>query len=164
MAKIVFFLIVVFIAVFPLFISNRHYKTFYEKKENRPLIEIIDGKYKKYNKILEMNGSFSKGNIYSNYYQFDNFFANNLIKKEKYFAKWALKKDDIIKGNRVKYLNNDYSLNSKNVIYDEKRKLLKGWDFNFTSNKARGMGKYFEIDKNKNLLAKNIVYYIKVGK
>jgi hypothetical protein len=157
-------LIVVFIAVFPLFISNRHYKTFYEKKENRPLIEIIDGKYKKYNKILEMNGSFSKGNIYSNYYQFDNFFANNLIKKEKYFAKWVLRKNSLINAKYAYYINNDYKVNAKKMLYYERNKFLKGWDFNFSSNKTRGNGKYFEIDKNKHLFAKNIIYYIKVEK
>jgi hypothetical protein len=164
MAKIVFFLIIFFIMIFPVFISNKHPKVIMKKQENKPLIEIIDGKYKKYNNILETNGSFKKGKIYSNYYEFNNLFANNLIKKEKYFAKWALKKGNIIKIEFVKYINNDYNLTSKNVIYYETNSLLKGWEFNFSSDKARGRGKYFEIDKNKNLYAKNIIYFIKVEK
>jgi hypothetical protein len=164
MAKIVFFLLIFFIMIFPVFISNKHHKIVVEKQKNKPLIEIIDSKYKKYNKILEVNGSFKKGKIYSNCYKFNNLFANNLIKKEKYFAKWAFKKDNLIKGKFVKYINNDYNLTSKKVIYYEKNNFLKGWDFNFTSFKAKGKGKYFEIDKNKHLFAKNIIYFIKVKK
>ncbi|GAX88038.1 conserved hypothetical protein [Lebetimonas natsushimae] len=164
MAKIIIFLTIVFIMIFPIFISNKHYKKIPEKKENKPLIEIIDGKYKKYNNILEINGSFSKANIYLNYYQFDNLFADNLVKKEKYFAKWAFRKNNIIKAKIVKYINNDYNVHAKNVLYNEKKKLLKGWDFTFNSNKAKGKGKYFEIDKHKHLFAKNIIYYIKVEK
>jgi hypothetical protein len=164
MAKIIFFILIVFIIVFPVFISNTKYKTFLKKAENKPLIEIFEGKYKKYNKILEINGSFSKAGIFKNSYQFFNLYANDLVKKEYYFAKWALKKDNIIKAKRVKYINDDYLINSENIIYYENKKFLKGWDFNFSSVKAKGRGDYFEVDKNKNLFAKNVVYFIKVEK
>jgi hypothetical protein len=164
MAKIIFLLMIIFIMIFPIFFSNKIHKNLSKKKANKPLIEIVEGRYKKYNKILEINGSFSKAYIFKNFYQFDNLYANNLIKKEKYFAKWALRKNNLIKAKSVKYLNKDYTVEAKRGIYYENKKFLKGWDFNFSSNKARGKGKYFEIDKNKNIYAKNVIYYIKVGK
>jgi hypothetical protein len=164
MAKVIFFLIIIFIMIFPVFVSNKKYKTIQTENEKRPLIEIFEGRYKKYKKSLEINGSFFKVNIFKKYYQFKNLKVNNLIKSEKYFAKWALKKDGLIKAKEVSYINNDYAINSKNIIYYEKKKFVKGWDFNFSSFKARGKGKYFEIDKNKNLFAKNIIYFIKVEK
>jgi hypothetical protein len=164
MAKIVFFLIVIFIIFFPVFISNNKHKVISTKIEDKPLIEVFNGKYKKFNNKLEIEGNFKKANIYKTHSEFVNLLVNDIIKSEKYFANWALRKDNLVEAKFVKYINNDYIINSKNVVYFSKERFFKGWDFNFSSDKARGKGKYFEVDKNKNLFAKNIVYFIKVEK
>jgi hypothetical protein len=165
MAKIIiFFIFIIFIIVFPLVGGGNNYKTFLQKNTMKPTIEIFNGIFKKYNKILEINGSFIKADFFKNYYKLNNLYADDLLNEEYYFAKWALKKENIIKAKKVKYINNDYSLNSENIIYYENKKFLKGWDFNFSSVKAKGRGDYFEVDKNKNLFAKNVVYFIKVEK
>jgi hypothetical protein len=163
MGKIAFFLIIVFIIIFPIFLSNKTYKNnLINHQKNKALIEIIDGKYKKYNHSLEINGSFKRADVFKKYYQFSDLYANDLIKNETYYAKKAIKKDNLIKAINVKYKNLDYTLNAFKVVYYEKKKFLKGWNFYFTTDKIRGEGKYFEIDKNKNLYAKNIIYYLKV--
>ena len=165
MAKIVFFILIIFIMLYPIFISNKNYKFISKEKNiNKPLIEILDAKFKKYNKILEINGTFKKAYIFKTYYKFNDLFANNLIKKEQYFAKIAIKKGNIIKAKIATYKNSDYLINSKNAIYNEDKKILKGWDFNFTSKKAKGKGSFFKVDNNKNIYAKNIIFYIKVYK
>jgi hypothetical protein len=163
MAKIIFFLSVAFIMFFPIFVSNKIYKGNFKSGENKPLIEIFNGTYKKFNKKLEISGTFDKAELFKNSYVLYNLFANDLIKKQKYFAIFAKKENNLITANDVKYINSDYLLNAKKVIYYEKKKFLKGWNFNFKSDKSKGKGKYFEIDKNKNLFAKNIVYYIKAA-
>jgi hypothetical protein len=149
---------------FPIFISQKKYKNVPNIAQVKPLIEIYNGEYKEFNKKLELNGSFEKAFIFKDNYQIYNLIANNLDKNEKYIAKYALKKDGFIKAKDVIYSNSDYSLFSKNMIYDEKKKFLKGFIFNFKSKEAKGRGNYFEIDKNKNLFAKNIIYQIKVDK
>jgi hypothetical protein len=165
MAKIIFFLFILFVIVFPIFISNKSYKNISQTNEKKPVIEIFNGVYKKYNTNLEMNGSFDKAEVFNiNYEKIYNLIADDLRKKEKYFAKVAIKENNIIKATDAKYKNDDYFVKAKKVIYYEKKKFLKGWNFNFKSDKAKGKGEYCEVDKNKNLFAKNIIYYIKVEK
>ncbi len=165
MAKIIFFFLILFIMLFPVFMSTKTYKSVKHKNNNTlPLIEVANGTFKKYNFVLEINGTFKKLNIFKNYYEFNNLYANDIVKQEKYFAKWALKNNNVIKAKNATYKNSDYILHSKNVIYYEVKKALSGNDFNFTSGKAKGKGKYFKIDRNKNIYAKNIIYYIKVKK
>ena len=165
MAKIAFFFLILFIMLFPVFMSTKTYKKIkYKNNSPLPLIEVKGGTFKKYNFFLEINGTFKKLNIFKNYYEFNNLYANDIIKREKYFAKWALKNNNVIKAKNAVYKNSDYILHSKNVIYYEAEKVMSGYDFNFTSDKAKGKGKYFKIDRNKNIYAKNIIYYIKVEK
>jgi len=165
MAKIVFFILVLFIMIYPIFISNNNYKIIKQNQvEKKPLIEIVDAKFKKYNILLESNGTFKKADIYKNYYQFVNLFVNNLIKKEKYFAKWAQKKNNLIKAKDAKYSNLNYKINAKRAVYYINKGFLKGWNFKFFSKNAKGEGTYFQVNKKKNLFAKDITYYIKVEK
>jgi len=161
MVKIVFFLII-FIMIFPLFFMNEKVKILRKNNETKPSIEIIEGSFEKYSPILEIQGTFNKLNFFKKYLEIKNLEAKNLIKKEKYFAKWVLNKKNIIKGKDVKYENSDYNLTTVKAVYLKNKKILEGSKFHFISMKARGEGESFKVDKNRHIFAKNIRYYIKV--
>ena len=150
--------------IFPLFFVNEKFNKVKKTNEIKSPVEIIKGNFKKYTPILEMQGRFEKLNLFKKYLEIKNLEAKNLIKKEKYFAKWVLNKKNIIKGKDVKYENSDYNLTTVKAIYLKNKKILKGDKFHFISMKARGEGESFKVDKNRHIFAKNITYYIKVKK
>jgi hypothetical protein len=163
MAKIIFFLLTIFIIIYPIFFSKSVHKNIKKDYSKKPLIEIFNGTYKKFNlSSIELNGSFSKAEIFKNYYHLFDLLSHNILKRESYFSKDAVKQNNLIKGKNVKYRNENYILEAKKAFYCEKKKFLKGYDFNFSSIKAKGRGKYFEVDKNKHIFAKNVTYFIKV--
>jgi hypothetical protein len=164
MVRIVFFLISIVIMFFPLLFSYSDKQKIMKSCNNKAVIEIFDGYFRGYrNYFIDFKGNFKKAEFFSDYKKFYDLWVNKIFKNEKYFAKSAIKKENIIKANRVFYLNKDYVLFSPRIVYDIKTKFLKGWDFNFTSKQAYGKGKYFEV-KDKNIYAKNIIYFIKVDK
>jgi len=161
MAKIVFFIIIL-IMVFPLFFMNEKFKTVKNSNVIKPPIEIIKGNFEKYNPVLEITGSFEKLNFFKDYLEIEALSTNDILKNEHYFAKWALNKKDKIEAKDVKYQNSDYNLSTTKAVYLKKEKILKGGKFNFYSLDARGKGNSFIVDKDKNIFAENITYYIKV--
>jgi len=161
MVKIVFFIIFL-IMIFPLFFMNEKFKQVKTSNLIKPPIEIIEGKFKKYNPELEKIGHFQKLNFFKDYLEIKNFYLIDIVKNEHYFAKLILNKKDKIEAENVKYQNSDYNLSTIKAIYLKKEKILKGDRFNFISLNARGKGKSFLIDKNKHIFAKNVIYYIKV--
>ena len=161
MAKIVFFIIIL-IMIFPLFFMNEKVKVIKENNETKPPVEIIGGSFEKYNPLLEIRGNFKKLNFFNNYLEIEDLCAYNIIKKEQFFAKWALNEKETIKAKNVKYQNSDYNLTALTALYLKNAKILKGGEFKFYSSDARGIGKRFTVDKDKNIFAENITYYLKV--
>jgi len=161
MVKIVFFIIIL-IMIFPLFFVNEKFNKVKKTNEIKAPVEIITGNFKKYTPILEMQGRFEKLNLFKKYLEIENLEAKNLIKKEEYFAKWALNEKDKITAKNAIYKNSDYKLTTIKAIYLKNEKTLKGGKFHFVSIKARGEGESFKVDKNRHIFAKNITYYIKV--
>jgi len=161
MAKIVFFIIVL-IMVFPLFFMNEKFKAVKKSNVIKPPIEIIEGNFKKYNPVLEITGSFEKLNFFKDYFEIKALSTDDVLKNERYFAKWALNKKDKIEAKNVKYQNSDYNLTTIKAVFLKKEKILKGGRFNFSSSDASGKGSSFTVDKDKNIFAENITYYIKV--
>jgi len=161
MAKIVFFIIIL-IMVFPLFFMNEKFKAVKKSNVIKPPIEIIKGNFKKYNPVLEITGSFEKLNFFKDYLELKTLYVDDIIKNEHYFAKWALNKKDKIQAKEVKYQNGDYNLSTTKAVYLKKEKILKGGKFNFSSLDARGKGNSFIVDKDKNIFAEKITYYLKV--
>ena len=167
MVKILVFLsILTGIIIYPVIISsNNLLKIKKEKIKKLPNIEIIDGKYKIYNNVLEKNGTFTNFEIFThNNYIAKNLTAYDLIKKEFYKSKKTIMNNNIITGFTVFYKNSDYKLKTTKAIYNTKNKILKGNKFVLLSKDYRGYGSNFKVDQHKNIDATNITYYIKVKK
>jgi len=163
MVKAVFFIIIL-IMLFPLFFVNEKFKQIKKTNEVKSPVEIIMGNFKQYTPVLEIEGNFEKLNFFNKYLEIKNLYANDIIKKEKYFTKWAVNKKYKITAKNVMYQNSDYNLTTIKAIYLKNEKILKGGKFHFVSMKARGEGESFKVDKNRHIFAKNITYYIKVKK
>ena len=161
MVKVVFFIIVLII-IFPLFFVNEKFKQIKKINKVKAPVEIIKGNFKKYTPVLEMQGKFEKLNLFKKDLEIKNLYARDLIKKDKYVAKWALNEKNKIEAKDVKYKNSDYNLSTIEAVYLKNEKILKGKEFNFSSVNTRGEGKSFKVDKNKHIFAKDITYYIKV--
>jgi len=168
MVKIlIFVLMIIGIIFYPVYsvYGNKTAKHADIKKINIPDVEIIDGKFRMYAKVLEKTGKF-KFLIYykKNFYIIKDTYVRDLLSGERYRAeKNILKNDDII-GYNVFYRNNDFELITSKAVYNKNKKILKGEKFKLTANNFKGEGKFFIVDKNKNLSASNIKYYLKVDK
>ena len=163
MGKIVlFFIFILIIIVYPMLISY-NYKPFL-KEFNKPEIIINKGNFYIYSPILEKKGNFSKFYLENNSYIALNLYIKDLIKKEEYKAKRAVLKNDLIKAKDGWYKNNEIELITNRAIYYKNEKLLKGKNFKLYATNFRGFGDEFLVDENKNIKAKNIIYYLKVRK
>jgi len=165
---LIFVLMITGIIFYPVYsvYGNKTAKQADVKKIEIPDVEITEGRFRMYAKTLEKTGKFKFLNIYykKEYYIMWDITVRDLLSSERYRAeKNILKNDDII-GYNVFYRNNDFELITSKAVYKKNKKILKGEKFKLTANNFKGEGKFFIIDKNKNLSASNIKYYLKVDK
>jgi hypothetical protein len=161
----IFFFIVAVVSVYPLLESKNQPKI--KEYKNKKIIPTVieNGKYYIYEVNLTKEGSFKRLELYSQQkIKAYDFLLKNKITKEKLFSKTAIYKKPILKGIDVKYINNEYNLITKNAIYNQNKKTLKGGEFELYSVNYKGYGKSFFVDENKNIYAKDIKYFIKVDR
>jgi len=159
----IFVLLVMLVAVFPLVMQEYDYNIS-EKNAPKtlPMVFFKDGKYKIYNKKLDKKGVFSTFKIYPNRYEATNLSVEELIKKDRIFAKEALFKKNKIFGKDVVFNKEGFTLTSDKAVFDKIRHTIKGENFYFYAEDYRGKGKRFYIDKKRNIDAEDITYYLKV--
>ena len=164
MDKIKYFLFIIFlliVAIFPI-VKKNNFKGINSKRVIIPTI-LYNGKYFVYEQNLTKLGSFSKLEIFNNKINVYDFYLNNLIDKYKLFSQKGNFVNPLLKGENVKYINQDYNLTTNFAIYNQKSKILKGKKFSVYSNNFKGFGDSFKVDKNKDIFATNIKYFIKVN-
>ena len=162
---LVFLLILTGIIIYPVIISSNLPKIQRVEIKNLPNIEIVNGKFFIFKNLLEKKGSFDKLDLLNQKsYLLFNLNVYDLLKKEYYFTKKAIFKENIVKGFNVYYKNSNFELNTTKAIYNRKNRMLIGGRFKIISNDYKGYGLKFKLDKNKNISAENITYYLKVKK
>jgi len=164
MDKIKYFLFIIFlliVAIFPI-VKKNNFKEINSKRVIIPTI-LYNGKYFVYEQNLTKLGSFSKLEIFNNKINVYDFYLNNLIDKYKLFSQKGNFVNPLLKGENVKYINQDYNLTTNFAIYNQKSKILKGKKFSVYSNNFKGFGDSFIVDKNKDIFATNVKYFIKVN-
>jgi len=155
-------LLVLFIIItitFPFFFSPKKIE-YKESNKSLPYIQIYNGVFKVYNKIIEKKGTFSQTNYFNKNY----FITNNLDmflydKNSSLKAKKVLYKNQYYLTNVI-YKTNKYKYKAKNGIYNENTKTFIGYNFQFFNDKIDGKGNKM-IYKNDILTADNIKYTIK---
>ena len=160
--KIFFFLFIFAVSVYPVFLGSEEYVEKKEKKIKLPEIEIKKGDYFIYNGVLEKNGTFAVLEKFPSKYVAYNLVVDDLIKKAFYKAEKTVFLKNKIIGFDVFYRDNTIKLTSNKAIYDKTTKELKGGKFKLFNKDIRGYGSSFIIDKNRNIFAKDVTYFIKV--
>jgi len=170
MVKILFFVAAVLgIMFYPVVVSNNETKKTHKnnlKIKNLPDVQVENGKFFIYNKLLEKKGDFEKLNIYKNKNKYVAFKLNadNVLTNEKYKSPKTILNGDLITGYDVWYKNKDYELKTVHAVYNQKSKILRGGQFKVFSKNFRGYGKKFKVDDKQDIYSQNITYYIKVEK
>jgi len=164
MVKIKYFLFIIFLLVVSIFpiIKKNNFKKINLKSAIVPTI-LYNGKYFIYEQNLTKFGSFSKLEIFNNKINVYNFFLNNLVDKYELFSSRGVYIKPFLKCENIRYINQEYNLTTNFAIYNQKLKILKGKNFSISSNNFKGFGDSFKIDKNRNIFATNIKYFIKVN-
>ena len=164
MVKIAFFLaILIGIIVFPIIeITIHKEKKIYEVKSYIPII-IKKGKYFLYNTKLEKEGNFSVLKVYNKKtLEADDFLLKDLANDSVLISKTIKYTSPFLKGEKVKYLTKNYKIYTKFAIYNNKTKIVIGGEFNIYGESYKGFGENFIVDKENNVYAENIKYFLKV--
>ncbi|WP_456479640.1 hypothetical protein [Nautilia sp.] len=166
MVKItVFGLLVLGIMFYPLTLGNRITVNGKKIKTVKlPEVEFEKGNFLIYDTVLEKKGKFDLLKIYKKEYIVYNLNMADLIKAENYKASKTVFKKSCITGYNVTYKNRDLELITNKAFYDKNRKILKGGQFRLYSKDYRGVGSSFVVNSKKDLYARDITYYLKVGK
>ena len=153
-----FILFLIGIIFFPFFFSKKEIKI--ERNILLPYIEVKNGFFKTYNKILKKDGSFKE----LQYFNTKNYISKNLQIKflDKNSTLFAEKL--IFNGKYnffdTKYITPTYTYLAKKAIYDDKTKILIAYNFTFFNDKIDGKGIEM-IYKDDKIVADNIIYTIK---
>ncbi len=166
MGKItLFFIFLIAAMLFPI------YEYFLQKpvkkikmSKNIAIANIYKGRFRTYDNNLTKIGHFDSLNIYKTYYLADNLYVNDVIKKEHYSSKKAKFENSVVYANIFYYQNSNYSLDTLKAIYFLKIKLFKGGKFFLRGKDFNTTGVRFLIDKNKNIIADNTIFNLKVNK
>ncbi len=158
-----FFAVIVAVSIYPVLeVKNQPKPKKYENQKIIPTV-IEKGKYFVYEENLTKKGSFEILEIYKkNLLKAFDFKLINIKKQEKLFSKKVLYKKPILDGTSVFYSNKDYNITTDFAKYNQKTKILKGGKFKLYSLSYKAFGKSFIVDKEKNIYATKIKYYLKV--
>ncbi len=164
MDKIKYILFIIFLLIVTIFpiIKKNNFKKINSNSVIIPTI-LYNGKYFVYEQNLTKLGSFSKLEIFNKKINVYDFYLNNLIDKYKLFSSKGVYVKPLLKGENVKYINEEYNLTTNFAIYNQKSKILRGKRFSVYSNSFKGFGDSFKVDKNRDIFATNIKYFIKVN-
>ena len=164
MVKIVLFLAILSgIILYPIIeMSGHKEKKVYEVKSYVPIV-IKKGEYFLYNVKLEKKGNFAKLNVISKrVLEAENFLLKDLKKEALLISKKIKYTAPILKGEDVKYITKTYKINTKYAIYNDDSKKIKGGKFSIYGESYKGFGDSFIVDKDNNIYANNIKYFLKV--
>jgi len=156
--------IIIGVMVFPLFSDVKGVQEQKVVAKELPEVVLKKSDFYMYDSRLVKKGMFDELNIYKKGYIAYNLFVSDLEKNETYKAKKTVFKNKLITGYQVWYKNKDLELNTTQAQYDKETGVLDGGEFELYSKDFRGYGKNFEVDRNKNLFAQNITYFLKVDK
>jgi len=167
MVKIILFLLVLlFVLTYPIYLINR--SSFYayvsKQKGNLSLITLKKGYFFKYDFNLEYEGNFSKLDVYKNFYKTDNILVKNLDKNETFKADNAILKGEFLYMNNFVFFNRDFHFFSSFSIYSLKNKTFNGKNFKIIASLFKGKGSKFFLDRDKNIIANNVIFEYKVNK
>ncbi len=162
---VLFFVFILFIAVYPLLeVKNFKGNNCFKKENIIPTI-LRNGNFYVYNQNLIKEGNFSVLNVYNNKKLSGvDFKLKDLEKNFTLKSKFVKYLSPILKGREVKYYTKDYYLVAKSATYNEKSEVLSGKIFDLYSDSFFGKGKSFKIDKLNNIFANKIYYILKVDK
>jgi len=164
MGKIVFFFIIfmIIVMIYPIYESNQpKIKAFVDKNITPTVID--NGEYFVYDTNLIKRGSFKKLEVLGKdeLRAFD-FYLFDFVKKESIKAKLINYQKPILSGVDVFYKTEEYNIFTKNATYNRQTTVLEGGRFKMVSESYIGFGDSFLVDKEKNVYAKNIDYFLKV--
>ncbi|MEO1922975.1 MAG: hypothetical protein ABGX25_00495 [Nautiliaceae bacterium] len=166
MVRAIFFLIfLLFIILFPVweYKNGSFYKTSNSiKPANIPSLEIRKAKYFVYEGNMTKKGRFSKLDRWGGVYVAYDFYLLNLLNDSQIEAKKVRFLGSEVEGFDVNYFAKEYNLTTEKAVYFRNKKYLKGDRFYIKSSSFRGKGKSFCVDENKNIKAKNVIYYLRV--
>ncbi len=159
----IFFIIVGLIMVYPIYVLMNQKVIKYSKiNKNISLFTIYNGTFNKYDINLSKKGTFSRLDIYKNYYLANELNITNIIKNENYFAKKAKYQKPFLYADFFIYKNSDYILKTIKAKYNSNTKIFEGKKFNLIGKTYKAKGKSFIIYKNKNIKAKYPIFDLKV--
>jgi hypothetical protein len=164
MVKIlIFVLLLAGIMIYPIF-ESKNFKKIKEYNTSLPPVVLKNGKFYEYEPNLTKSGSFSEFIVNKTSYFGRDVLLDNLQAQEKIFLKKAFYKKPVLKGFDVKFVSKEYNLTTDKGIYNTQTSILKGEKFAFQAESFKGFGVNFIVDKNKNIKADDITYFLKVKK
>jgi hypothetical protein len=165
MVKIVLFvLILIGIMIYPV-IESKNIKQTKTTTKKKPPIEFYTGEFYEYEPNLAKTGTFKEFILKKDKsYYAKNVYLNDKIAKYDLYINEATYRGDKLFGKYVNYYSKEYNLTTDFAIYNTKTSHLNGDKFAFNSNTFKGFGVKFDIDKQRNIKAKDITYFLKVDK
>ncbi|WP_459883593.1 hypothetical protein [Caminibacter profundus] len=147
--------------IYPIYESNQpKIKAFVDKNITPTVID--NGEYFVYDTNLIKRGSFKKLEVLGKELRAFDFYLFDFVKKELIKAKLINYQKPILSGVDVFYKTWEYNIFTKNATYNRQTCVLKGGRFKIVSESYIGFGDSFLVDKEKNVYAKNIDYFLKV--
>jgi len=164
MVKItLFFIIILGILIFPIF-ESKNYKKIQIKPINLPSLVINNGKFFKYDLNLSKKGKFTKLISNKKRYVLNDITLEDVINKEILKAKNAELLNELVKLKNVSLKTSQYYIFAVDANYFNNSGIVKGSKFKLYAKNFKGCGTSFLIDKERNVKAKNVTYFIKADK
>ncbi len=156
-------LFLIAVLIFPVYENSKIYMPANKYIKNKIAIaNMKKGFFEIYEINLTKKGKFDNLDIFKKSYIAKNLIIEDILKKERYFAKKAILKNKILKAYVFKYDSPNYSFNSDFVVYNLKTKNIKGKKFFLYSDEYNATGRNFFVDKKRNIKANNISFNLKV--
>ena len=156
-------LFLIAVLIFPVYENSKIYMPANKYIKNKIAIaNMKKGFFEIYEINLTKKGKFDNLDIFKKSYIAKNLIIEDILKKERYFAKKAILQNKILKAYVFKYDSPNYSFNSDFVVYNLKTKSIKGKKFFLYSDEYNATGRNFFVDKKRNIKANNISFNLKV--
>ncbi len=164
MVKIAVFLILLIgIMIYPV-IESKNIKKTKTYKTKLPPVEFYLGEFYEYEPNLTKFGTFDEFIVRKESYYGKRVFLNDKVANDQIYLDEATYRGKKLYGKYVNFYSDEYNLTTDFAIYDTVSGTLSGDKFAFTSRSFKGFGVKFDIDKNKNIKADKITYFLKVEK